>query len=65
MRDIYRHSTMNISATGAADSTIGCFLDRNAEKLRPFNVILSHLQSEELKYIWYLNFSNAPLSRSA
>ena len=71
MRDIYKYSTMNISATGAADSTVGCFLDRNADQLRPFNVILSHLQSEELKYIcfdvqcWYLNISNAPLSRRA
>ena len=71
MRDIYRHSTMNISATGAADSTVGCFLDRNADKLRPFNVLLSDLQSKELKYIcfdvqcWYLNVSNAPLSRRA
>lgn len=71
MRDIYKHSTMNIAATGAADSSVGCFLDRNADILRPFNVVLSDSQSEELKYFcfdvqfWYTNIYDAPLSKRA
>ena len=46
MKDIYRHSMMNISATGAAESTVGCFLDRNADKVRPFNVIFPRLTKQ-------------------
>lgn len=71
MRDIYRHSITKISATGAADSTIGCFLGRNADKVRPFNVVLRDSQSKELKYIcfdaeyWHVSISNAPLSKRA
>ena len=68
MRSVYSHSIMNISATGAADPSIGCFLDRNADHVRPFSALLS---DSEIEYIcfeedfWRANISDAPLSKRA
>lgn len=71
MGDIYRPTTMNTSATGAVDSTVGWFLDRNADALRTFTTIYSDSQNEESKHTcfdegcWYLNTSIVPLSHKA
>ena len=68
MRSVYSHSIMNISATGAADPSMGCFLDRNADHVRPFSALLS---DPEIEYIcfnedfWRANISDAPLSKRA
>lgn len=71
MRDVHRYSSTNISATGAAGSTVGYFLDRNADVLPAFHVILSDLQSNELKHICFdgtccsLNITRALLTQMA
>lgn len=71
MRRVYSHSIMNISATGAADSTIGLFLDQNGDYLRAFNVLLSGSKRKDLECVcfdtnfWEKCISNAPLSKRA
>ena len=68
MRSVYSHSIMNISATGAIDPSIGCFLDRNADHLRPFSVFVSYSKKEYFCFdadFWRANISDAPLSKRA
>ena len=68
MRSVYSHSIMNISATGAVDSSVGCLLDRNADNLRAFR---ARLPDAHIDYIcfdenfWQANISDAPLSKRA
>ena len=70
MRSVYSHSIMNISATGAVDPSIGCFLDRQSDNIRPFSALVS-MSSSEIDSIcfednlWQANISDAPLSKRA
>ena len=68
MRSVYRHSMLNISATGAVDSNVGCFLERNADSVRPFSALLSDSDIEYICFednFWQANISDAPLSKRA
>ncbi|KAJ3525314.1 hypothetical protein NM208_g11696 [Fusarium decemcellulare] len=38
MKSIYAHCTLNLCATGAADSSQSCFQKRNAASIKPFQV---------------------------
>ena len=68
MRSVYSRSTMNISATGAVDPSIGCFLDRKPDNILPFSALLSGSQIECICFednFWRANISDAPLSKRA
>ncbi|KAM0801613.1 heterokaryon incompatibility protein-domain-containing protein [Usnea florida] len=68
MRSVYSHSIMNISATGAVDPSIGCFLDRQSDNIRPFSALVSDSEFEHICWddnFWRVNISEASLSKRA
>ena len=68
MRSVYSHSILNISATGAVDPSIGCFLDRQSDNVRPFSALVSGAKIDYICFddnFWRANISDAPLSKRA
>ena len=68
MRSVYSRSIMNISATGAVDPSIGCFLDWKLYDLRAFSALVSDSEMEHICFdesFWRANISHAPLSKRA
>lgn len=71
MRNVYKYAFCNIAATGAADSTVGCFWDRNPLLVRPCKVDItwdlpltgSHYCVD--RSLWTKNVGEAPLNRRA
>lgn len=71
MKDVYRNAILTIAATGAANSSAGCFFDRDIDLVKAVTISVSWLgvpQGTYLicdGYIWQDNIVNAPLNQRA
>jgi hypothetical protein len=74
MSKVYRYSFLNIAATGASDSTGGCFWERNPQTVLPteLHICWSNHQGKETKYrivpepsLWARKLTDEPLNRRA
>lgn len=71
MGKVYKNALCNISATGASDSSIGCFWDRNPLLAQPCNIEFEwDLPLKGSFYcvdasLWPKNIGEAPLNRRA
>jgi hypothetical protein len=71
MRSVYKSAWGTIAATGASDSSIGCFFERDPEVLRPFKISVSWNDYGPRVYycfpseIWIDGVGKAPLNKRA
>lgn len=71
MGEVYKHSYCNVAATGAIDSTEGCFFKQNPDLIMPTQVTINKMigVGKEQAYqvvsepeLWSAIFNNEPLN---
>lgn len=71
MGSVYKHALCNIAATGAVDSSVGCFWNRNNLAVQPCKIELNWALPAKGAYccfdrsFWPKNVGEAPLNRRA
>ena len=67
MRLIYKNCILNIAATAAQDSSIGCFFDRNTNIVRPCRIEITETGIYDFlsSNAWFDDVISAPLNQRA
>jgi hypothetical protein len=71
MSDIYKNAILTIAASVAADSNVGCFLDRDTSLIQPCTIQTAWTDHENDIYhlyygdFWNMSFWKMPLMKRA